>query len=450
MSNHKLLFLAYYAPPVQVTGNIRRHHLLEEFKKHFNQVFLITSANAKRMRKDPSLAVSNIPIHQVSTFDLRRLLLQKKRPQSPTLPATFKNNSTFKISRKWADSFPLNLLLDDGGVTYIWSAYREASRLIQQYDIHYLFSSFRPIVDHVIAHLLKRRFPKLKWIADYRDLPVDPIRRNTIFPKIQNRWQKYLIKSATLISTVSQGLAKTLKGYHKTICVLSNGIADISFSHNSESHSKFSLAYTGSLYPELQDPRPLFQAILDLKKQGMLTKDNFQLIYAGKDAPVWTAWLSDYGLQDFGIEKGLVSYKEALHLQNRSQLNLILSWSSLHSGGILMTKLGSYLTARQPILVLLNGCKDEEMEDNIARIENSQVTYSSDKLAVASVRDYIKDQLAQFENFGPRILPEPSSANPGTIGRWEDEVLKLLKHPKLEFYVNSSELGTIPRPPNNV
>lgn len=421
--------LAYYAPPIQVTGNIRRFHLLQEFKQHFEGIWVITSTNAELIQKDPSLTISGIPIHQAKTYDLRRLLLQRNKTTAPTLQTSTKANPFFRFFRRLADSFPGNLILDDGGLSYLWSAYRQACQLIRKNKITHLFSSFRPIVDHLIARLLKRKFPHLKWMADYRDLPVDPIRQNTLFPALQHAYQQWLVKTATIVTTVSQGLAQNLSSYHPHLHVLPNAIPNIAPATRITPGPKFTITYTGSLYPTLHDPSPFFAALRTLQANGTLTHDNFELVYAGKDSSVWNGWLANFGLSEFGVDKGLIPYHEALGLQRKSHINLLLTWSSEESQGILMTKLGSYLAAGRPILVLVNGSEDGEVE----RFSQSHTIYTTDAQAQASITKFIIER-KNWRSTRENSLINTLMPTGQPMQNWDVQVINLLHHPLLGLF----------------
>lgn len=421
MQKNRILFLAYYAPPVQVTGNIRRFHLLQECKKYFDQIHVVTSSNAELMLVDTSLNVPSIYLCKVSTLDIRRLLLLLKKDTSPTVRASRKKNQAFRFFRRLSDSFPFNLALDDGSLIYMWNAYHEASKIIKTQQITHVFSSFRPVADHIVARLLKYRFPHLIWIADYRDLPVDPIRKNTILPSIQHIFQRWLLKPASIVTTVSEGLKRNLDRYHNRLYVLANALPVSASPTEIQLPPKFRVSYTGSLYPRLQDARSFFRAIQELSIQGVINFDNFELMYAGKDGKLWDKWLATYEILHLGVNKGLLPYTEALKLQRESHLNLMLTWASIESKGILMSKLGAYHAAGRPLMVLINGPKDEELERKVA----GKLFYSQDPKITAGILKYLK-QLQKWDVEGRHekfvVLIEQINGN-----NWQIEVQQFIE-----------------------
>ncbi|MEZ5039064.1 MAG: hypothetical protein R2828_04205 [Saprospiraceae bacterium] len=402
MSTHKkLLFLAYYAPPVQVTGNIRRFHLYKAFQKHFADIYILTSTNGRRMRQDPSLVLPEANIFPIQTFDLRRLLLTKNKQNTPTLSQATKDNKSFRRFRRLADSFPFNLLLDDGGLVYIWKGYQKATKIIAQEGITHVFSSFRPYADHLIAHLLKKKFPELIWIADFRDLPIDPIRKNIFWPRLQRRWNRYVLKKADLVTTVSKGLAAHLEPLHPRIYVLPNGIGSATtLSPVKLYQDKFTISYTGSLYPELQSPAPLFEAIRLLLEANIITPQNIRLLYAGKDGPTWNQMIQHHQLQSICENKGLLNYSKAQQIQRQSHLNLLLSWSSSELTGVLMAKHYDYLAAGRPIITIINGPRDPEFEERFEELKAGRVFYIGQEKVEEAIADYLEREMAIWEETG--------------------------------------------------
>ncbi len=357
----KLLFLAYYFPPVWTPGNVRRYHFYREAQKYFDDIHVITTSNRRWMATDETLQLPAHHLTEAPAWDLRRLNLGRK-PKDPTVPARYKKHPLFHRLRRCTDSFPFNIFLDDGGPVYIHQAYRAGARLVAEAGITHLFSSFRPYADHLVAYRLKKKYPHLYWIADFRDLPVDPIRRNVIWPAVQRRRQRHILRRADLVTAVSEGQKQQLAKLAPRVAVLRNGIGELEEPVPAIMlPDRFTIAYTGSLYPELQQISLLGQALQALLHSRELQKSDFQLIYAGKDGEIWDRWMAAYGLQALSENKGPVSRAKARQIQSRSHLNLLLTWTAPGYSGVLTSKLMEYLAAQREILALVNGPTDPEL-----------------------------------------------------------------------------------------
>lgn len=393
----ELLMINYYFPPVHVAGAIRLFHFHAEAKKYFQKIRVITSANVHLMRQDPDLQTGNNNIHFIPTIDLRRIQLLRKKGSSPHLSTSFKSNRTIQFLQRLADSFPFSLVLADGGLWYIWKAYQKGKRLVKEGQITHIFSSFRPMADHWVAFLLKKRFPRLYWIADFRDLPVDPARKNVLFSKLQKKIQAKIIKGADLSTTVSNGLSKHLKMPRKAIYVLPNCLPTKNLPTLSNMLSpKFTISYTGSIYPDLQC-WDLFFSVVKLGKESAEDKwENLRIVYAGKDSSHWELLVRKFGLETISINYGLLSISEAEKIQKQSHINLLMTWSKDGLSGVFTTKMYSYLSAGRPILGLVKGMRDKEIEGVFESLELGKI-YSSSQSTLSN--SLLRDLMSWYQKW---------------------------------------------------
>ncbi len=309
-------------------------------------------------------------------YDLR-WLAHRRSSKPPLLSASARRRHSVQFLQRLLNSFPFNLLIGDGGAYYIYRGYRAGCRLVQEQGITHLFSSYRPYADHAIAYLLKRRFPHLVWMADFRDLQVNPVLQHSFWPAFQWWCNRQVLKQAEVVSTVSEGLKTTLGAHHPNVLVLPNGIGKYERTEQPR-FPQFTIAYTGSLYPGAQSAAPLFSTLQQLISDGQLSPKDLRLRYAGKDSAIWEDWVSQYGLQHLSKATGLRPLQEARRLQQRAHINLLLSWSAAGSRGILTGKLYEYLAAGRPILCLLKAeAADPEWQNLFAPLKNSLLHTSS-------------------------------------------------------------------------
>lgn len=374
-TSSKLLMINYYFPPVKAVGAVRIANIYKNARDYFEQVHVLTTSNQAIFQQEeappPYEAVDYVP-----TLDFRRILsfFQKNVTY---FSSSNKKHPIKKLIIRIIDSFPLNLLIGDGGLLYILAGYRKARKLVKEQGITHIFSSFRPYSDHAIAFLLKRRFPHLYWIADFRDVQVDPNRKNVLFPRFQHWCNRQILKKANLLSSVSKSYTKYLRQYNDQVFCLHNGIEtdNISFP-GLPAYPKFTLAYTGTVYPELQNPEILLQALQGLISQGRILPEEVQLVLAGRDGEVWQNWVDQYQLSDLLYNLGPLPRPEALKIQHRSHINLLLSWSSKELQGVLTGKLYEYLQPGHPILAIVNGVQDPEFEDLFDQFQAGLITYN--------------------------------------------------------------------------
>ena len=187
----------------------------------------------------------------------------------------------------------------------------------------------------------------------------------------------------------------------------------------------FRITYTGSLYPGLQTADLLFSTLRSLLNKGLMNPAHLQLHYAGKDAQLWRTWASRYTLGYLVVDHAYVSAAAAEALQHNSQLNILLSWSAKHYGGIMTAKLGSYLAAGRPIAAIVNGPDDPELRAAVEGTGAGKLFCTAAHDQPAALEAYLLDlyRTWQFSGAVPwRILPQNLSAY-----TWPTQVDRLLQ-----------------------
>lgn len=397
----KLLIVYYNFPPVKVPGAVRISNFYREARKYFTEVHALTSANRYLLQQDHSLETHCPHIKEVPAWDLRRLTLRKKQSNTPYLSGNSTDRPLIAFFRRLINSFPFNILVGDGGAYYIWRGYQAGKRLVEKQGITHVFSTFRPYSDHIVAYLLKRRFPHLVWVADFRDLHVDPVLDNVVWPAFQKRCNRWVLRRADVVSTVSEGLKASLGEVHGNVVVLRNGYAlpNEPQPRSSPRSSPMTIVYTGALYDGLRDPSPLFAALRQLIDQGRLQEHAIQLIYAGKEGRLWDDLVKQYRLSGCSKNLGVLPLEKTLEWQRKAHLNLLLTWSQPETKGILTGKVYEYLATGHPILALVNGTEDAELHAIIKKgHSDNQLVHSNDEACVSVVAEYIMDVYHKIMN----------------------------------------------------
>ena len=374
--DQEILMICYFFPPIKSVAVLRSYYLHLELKKYFSKVHVLSTRNSRFMTIE-ELPVKADSITLLPTFDYRTIMNLWHPGQTHYSEEKKQGWIRWLIYLNY--SFPFNLLLGEGGLLYILTGFWQAARIVRKHKIQYVYSSFMPYSDHVIAHLVKRFFPNVVWIADFRDLHVDPIYQHIFFEGFQHWCNKKILSPADIVTTVSRGLAGQLKRYHPRVEVLRNGIGQLSnFGRGDESSrpSKFTITYTGSMYGEERDPSLLFDVIASLTKKGTIAADKIQLRYAGKDGVTWNRFVQKYSLEHLSEEKGLLPLSNALQLQKTTHLNLLLSSSHPALTGVLTGKFYEYLASGNPVILILNGSKDTEFESLFDELGAGLVVYN--------------------------------------------------------------------------
>ncbi len=398
-----ILFITYYLPPIRSVGVRRNYLVMEHLATHFDHTFAITTTNRHRLPIE-NQPLDFVEVHEAQTIDYRTVStwFKKERPHvhfSEGSKSSWLGRFLVKLNR----SFPFTLLWGEGGLVYIIHSFFIALRLIRKNNISHIYSSLLPYSDHAVAHLLKIFYPKLVWIADFRDLHVEPHYDIVFWRPFQHWCNRQILKRADLVTTVSEGLAKHLRAYHSNVYVFHNGIAPLSINDQkplSDLHfpSKFTICYTGSLFGDDRNPSLILKILKELVAEGVFTTTNFQFVYAGKDTKLWLDWVGRYNLTSFFESHGMVSLEEAKQLQRTSHVNLLLTSATPEWTGVMTGKFYEYLAAQQPIVVLVNGTQDIEFETIMNNLNAGCVVYND--RSYDELRHYILTRFHQFPKNG--------------------------------------------------
>ena len=302
------------------------------------------------------------------------------------------------------NSFPMNIIAGEGGLIYFIHAIRKGGKVIRNENISHLYSSYRPFTDHYVAYWLKRRHPQLVWIADFRDLVIDPHYNHILFPKNHHSFYKRIFSKADILTTVSDGLAKHLRTYNPNVLTLRNGISGEIVIPMPEQSTLFTIAYTGSMFLDKRNAEPLFQALAMLIEEGKVDRSKLQLWYAGKDGLYWNQLASKYNFETLLADKGIIPGDAAADIQMKACINVLLSVSSDALQGVLTGKMIEYIEAGSPVLAIIVQQNDPELQQILHELEIGD-SFSDQPSDLNSIKDFIRKEYILWQETGMNRKP---------------------------------------------
>ncbi|HUR32039.1 MAG TPA: hypothetical protein VMZ69_11455 [Saprospiraceae bacterium] len=398
MNSSRFLFYLYYYPPLPGTAPKRNHQISSEISKRvsFSQIF--TSAIIKNeVVQQPDDAVITI-----KALDYRKIL--RKRSKNGALPEEQKEGKKMQWLIKLINTFPVNILAGEGGIFYFMSLLRRGQRSIRDNKITHLYSSYRPFTDHYAAFILKRRNPHLFWIADFRDLIIDPHYGHLFYPENHHFFFKRIFGKANLLTTVSDGLAMHLKKYNPEVITLRNGIEHIPEQIQPVHCKYFKISYTGSMFLDKRNPEPVFIALQELFAQNLIKRDDVRIIYAGKDSFYWNNMASKYEMDSIFDDKGIILHDEALAIQKNACVNLLLTVSSDKLQGVLTGKMIEYFEAGSPILGVVVNQNDPELDSMLIELEIGK-SFADREIDYDNIRAFLYDEYLYWKRMGTNRKP---------------------------------------------
>jgi glycosyltransferase involved in cell wall biosynthesis len=235
-------------------------------------------------------------------------------------------------------------------------AVESASGLLQQGDFKAVITAFPPATAHITGSELKKKY-KIPWIADYDDLwsqnycyPYSPLRR-----RLDRNLEIKTIANADTLVTVSSPLAEELAELHqgKTTYGIASGFDPAILNRTTGNVTeKFTITYTGNIYPRRQSPEPLFAALKELISGGEISPSEIEVRFFGARL-LWLDKLAKrYDLADIVRQYGMVPQKVAQEKQRESQLLLLLKWQDSTHRGVYTAKIFEYLAAGRPVMAV--------------------------------------------------------------------------------------------------
>jgi hypothetical protein len=110
---------------------------------------------------------------------------------------------------------------------WIWPAVKKGKQIIEDHNIEVLLTSYPSPSVPIIGYFLKKKFKKLIWVTDYRDLwTMNPMMKGLfLFSRLERFIETRCLKRADLVITVSGVLGSALRklGAGDKVSIIENG-----------------------------------------------------------------------------------------------------------------------------------------------------------------------------------------------------------------------------------
>jgi hypothetical protein len=272
-SNKKVLMIAFHFPPDASIGAQRTFKTAEYLPGYGWDPIILTAKENAYASVEKSQGISKELLsntHRTAALDVHR-----------HLTVMGKHFGWMAIIDRWT--------------TWIPGAVWRGARIIKQQKPDLIWSTAPIPSAHIIAAILSK-ISGVPWVADYRD-PFSY--HHTLVSKIKTKILKKIDKTtikdcAAAIFTTPKTTELYRNYFHDEspgkFNTVENGYDEQNWEKLTKHHlsskspispKKFTLLYSGVLYPNGRDPTPLFSSIQSLKVSGVIADDNFELIFQG-------------------------------------------------------------------------------------------------------------------------------------------------------------------------
>jgi len=376
----KLLLITYFFPPSNNVGAIRAKGIAKYLPSFGWDVFILTPLTFSERDNKYKVIETYPPFREKLGYFKRKLFIDyNKIVYKPPFYKSF-----FSI-------FNEILPIPDTKKGWILYGVYSGREIIKKENISAIISVYSPATCHVIGYKLKREFPHIKWIADFRDLWLfNPFSSyNKLNKFFIRKIERKILAISDFLTTVSEPFAKQLKdSYNKESFPIPNGFDPEEFNFKCSIDNKFSITYTGSLYSGERNPERLFLVIKKMVCEDKKMKENLEINFYSKYEPFIEKLIKKYGLEEVVKQKGIIPREEVIKKQKSSQILLLLNRNFIEDKGVYTGKLFEYLGARRPILAI--GHKESVVKDLIKET-NAGVYCWEEQHLYHTLKDWYKE-----------------------------------------------------------
>jgi len=365
----RVLIITYYWPPAGGSG-VQRWLKFAKYLPHNGwQPIIYCPENADYTVLDESLAKdipSEAEVIKGAIFEPYRFFRKitgQKEVIGTGLSSTGGKPNDGGFLKKLMIWVRGNMIIPDARMFWIKPSVKRLRKYIEENSVDAIVSTGPPHSCHLIALGLKKHFPDIKWIADFRDpwSTIDFMQDLKIGNSAMDkhlRLEKDVLASSDAQIVVTPSMVEEFENLGaKNLHFIANGFDEADYSQlrnpdTSISDSNiFIISHIGTLPPS-RNPRAFWEAIKTLEKQSDDTEVRLHLNFIGK---------VDIQIKNEALELGLenrfkvieyVPHNEIARIQQSADLLLLIINDSPNAKAILTGKLFEYLASKRPILCI--------------------------------------------------------------------------------------------------
>mgnify|MGYP001613912504 CR=1 FL=1 len=257
-----------------------------------------------------------------------------------------------------------NFFIPDARKFWIKPSVRFLTTYLNENKIDAIVSTGPPHSMHLIALGLKKKFPRLPWIADFRDpwTNIDFYQELGLMgwaDRKHHRLERAVLDTADRVVCVGKTwtdelrqLASPGKQLSERFDVIMNGFDDADvFKGDITRDEKFSLAHIGTLNKS-RNPHLLWEVLKKECASNKLFAEKLEIKLVGKVDAAVLASIENAGLTPYLKLIDYLPHGEVLRIQQECRVLLLLVNDTPNSKGIITGKYFEYMASRTPVLTI--------------------------------------------------------------------------------------------------
>lgn len=374
----KILIISYYWPPAGGPG-VQRWLKFVKYLPEFgwkptvyipeNPSYPIVDGSLKN-DVDPDLEVIKSKIWE--PYQIAEFFGKENRKFKAGQFDVGKNQSWKSRLSVWIRG---NFFIPDARVFWV----KPSAKFLKKYLTENHFDAFvttgPPHSLHLIGLELKKIFPELKWIADFRDpwTEISYYKHLKLTKKSDKKHRELeakVLKSADITLATSYTDAENFRKMGANAFCITNGFDDSpkqpATSNQQPATKRFALSYIGVL-EQLRNPEILWEVLEEIINENNDFKSSFELKFAGRVDDKILEKIYSSNLKNNLNVLGYLSHSEAYEEMINANLLLITNFPSDSSKGIIPGKFFEYLSTGNTIISF--GPKDADVEKILHKTE---------------------------------------------------------------------------------
>lgn len=258
-----------------------------------------------------------------------------------------------------------NFFIPDARVFWVKPSIKFLKKYLAEHHFDAIVTTGPPHSLHLIGLGLKKEFPKLKWIADFRDpwTEISYYKHLKLTPssdKKHRNLESKVFKTADITLATSYTDAENFRKKGANAFCITNGFDgdDREIDTTNKLSDKFTISYVGVL-EQLRNPEILWKVLSEINSEQTEFAKDLELKFVGKIDDIILESLTKLSLEQNINNLGYISHDKAVAEMATSTLLLITNFPEDSSKGIIPGKIFEYLATRKQILSF--GPKDADV-----------------------------------------------------------------------------------------
>ena len=357
MKQKKILIITYYWPPAGGPGVQRWLKFAKYLPENNWEPIIYTPENPSYPLLDESLVKDvpkNIQIIQNKIWEPYQFAekLNKKNKKFKAGQFDVGKNQSWKS--KLSIFVRGNFFIPDARKFWVNPSISFLKKYLEANPVDVIVTTGPPHSLHLIGKGLKKYFPNIKWIADFRDPWTEisyykHLKLTSWADQKHRKLEKEVFQTADITLATSYGDAENFRKAGANSACITNGFDKEELNKKSAKNSKFTLSYIGVL-EQLRNPENLWKVLSDIVREDSDFAQNFELRFVGRVDDIILENLQSSPLKNNLNLVGYIPHEQSVKEMEIADMLLITNFPKQESAGIIPGKIFEYLATQNPIL----------------------------------------------------------------------------------------------------